>query len=264
MGRFENLEISINKGPEKEDIIKGFDDVYYLKIAKEAQINGFFEAALKYFSRALNYKLEIPEAWAGQVLCLINLGEISEAIVWADKAIEILGEDSLILAAKAMALGRMGEIEKALAISDLSLKKQKNDPLQWLCRGDILIVSNLKTAEFCFKKAMECKKDDAFVFLRIGLSYISISAFSDALYYLNKSYEIFPKSPYINFLLGFLYEKLGIIDRAIRFYKEALRLRPDYKECHEAYLKIKNLCFFKKFLLFFKKFLIKEGKYGKS
>ncbi len=129
MGRFENLELEMKKKSTADDVKQNYDESYYLNLAQNAQINGDFETALRYFSRALSYKIDIPEAWIGQVLCLIDLGELKEAVTWADKASEVIGNDPELIAAKSMALGRLGDIEKALAYSDQAMKKGKNSPL---------------------------------------------------------------------------------------------------------------------------------------
>ncbi len=247
MGRFENLEISIRQKPKPEDIKQGYDEVYYINLAKESQLNGDFEAALRYFSRALSYKIEIPEAWIGQVLCLIDLGEFDEAMVWAEKAAEVIGNVSELLAVKAMALGRKGEFERALGYSDQAMKKGTNSPLLWLCRGDIIIANDHKNAEFCFRKAVECDKDNPFVYLRIGISLLSVKEPAPALTHLKRALELDPKSPLINFLVGKCYQMMGLDDNARDYYRRALRIKPDYQECITSYKQVCNANLFRKF-----------------
>ncbi len=251
MGRFENLELEIKKKPTPDDIQLNYDEVYYLNLAKNGQINGDFEAALRYFSRALSYKIDIPEAWIGQVLCLIDLGELKEAVTWADRASEVIGNDSELIAVKAMALGRLGDIEKALAYSDQAMKKGKNTPLPWLARGDVIITSDYRNAEFCFKKAIECNPKDPFIYIRIGIAYISVKDYDAGLQYLKRALEINPRSPFVNYLIGYCYQMMGMIDDAKHYYEYALKIRPDYRECIEAYKKVSKYNFFQRLYFWF-------------
>ncbi len=251
MGRFENLEIFIKQKPTPEDVKKGYDEIYYIKQAKEAQLNGDFEAALRYFSRALSYKVDIPDAWIGQVLCLIDLGEFDEAIIWADKGIEVIGENPDLIAVKAMALGRKGEIERAIAYSDQSMKKRSNSPLLWLARGDIIIANDYRNAEFCFRKAMECDKNNPFIYLRIGISFLSVKEPTPALTYFKKALELNPKSPFINFLIGKCYHMMRINRNAKDYYERAIKMKPDYQECIDAYRELQNQSIFEKIYSWF-------------
>ncbi|MGQ9817031.1 MAG: tetratricopeptide repeat protein [bacterium] len=251
MGRFENLELEIKKKPEKSDTSIVYDEVHYLNLAKEAQINGDFEAALRYFSRALNYRLGIPEAWVGQVLCLIDLGELNEAVIWADKAIEVIGTGADILAVKAMALGRLGEYERALAYSDQAMKKGGASSIIWVARGDIIITADERGAEFCFRKALETDHKNPYTYLRIGIAYISIKNYKLALVDLKKALELKPISPLINYLIGVCYQKLGYFDIAKQYYDQELRINPDYQKCIEAYKKLCRFGIFEKIYCWF-------------
>ena len=48
---------------------------------------------------------------------LVELGEYQEAKLWADKAIEKFPGDPELLAAKAVALARSGDLQGALALT---------------------------------------------------------------------------------------------------------------------------------------------------
>lgn len=246
MGRFENLEISIKQKPKPEEIKQGFDDAYYLKLARESYLNGDFELSLRYYSRALSYKIDIPEAWIGQVLCLINMGEFDEAIVWDDKACEVIGTNADLIALKAMAIGRKGEIERALGYSEQAIKKGSTSPLPWLSRGDIIIAKDSKKAEFCFNKALECDNKNPLVYIHIAISFLSVNEPASALKYLKNALELCPKSPFINFLIGKSYQTMGRIKKAKQYYHQALKLKPDYQDCIESFRQIENQNIFSK------------------
>ena len=247
MSRFEKLEISIKPKPLSEKADKEYDEAYYLELARESQLNGDFETALKYYSRALSYKTDIPEAWIGQILCLIDLAEFKEAIVWADRAAEVIGTIPELLAVKALAMGRSGDMERAIALSDQSLKKGDNKPILWFCRGDLLAGQDPRNANFCFKKAVESDPDNPFVNIRVGISLMSVDEVSAALSYLKKALLGQPQNAFILFLIGNCYHRIGMPDNARVYYKKALKINPEYKECVTAQRRLRRLGFFRKF-----------------
>ena len=117
MSRFNNLEL----GGEAEDqpwqssaaLVK--DEAYYLGEARAAFETGNFEQGLRFYSKVLEFNPNNAAAWTGQVRMLIELGEFREAKLWADKALERFPNEPELLAAKAVALGRSGELQGALA-----------------------------------------------------------------------------------------------------------------------------------------------------
>src|SRR5216683_8292380 len=109
MSRFSNLEFSgesENQSQQPKALVK--DEAYYYAEARAAFENGNFEAALRLFSKVLEFNPENAAAWTGQVRMLIELGEFGEAKLWADKALEHFPREPELLAAKAVALGRTG------------------------------------------------------------------------------------------------------------------------------------------------------------
>jgi len=105
LGRFDHLEISNwplppnEVGPESGVI----DQHYYIEKAKAAFDDEDYERALAYYSRALQYEIGTEEAWAGQLRCLIELGELQEAIIWSDRALERFPRSAHVLAARGVA-----------------------------------------------------------------------------------------------------------------------------------------------------------------
>jgi len=140
MSRFVNLEF----GGESEDqwqdgrsMVK--DEAWYSAQAREAFQNGNFESGLRLYSKVLEFNPQSTAAWAGQVRMLIELGEFREAKLWADNALERFPHDPELLAAKAVALGRIGDLQGAMAFSDASIEERGDTPYVWLARGDVLL-----------------------------------------------------------------------------------------------------------------------------
>jgi tetratricopeptide (TPR) repeat protein len=85
---------------------------------------------------------------------LIELGEYREAKLWADKGLETCPNDPELLAAKAVALGRSGDLAAALAFSDAAIEERGNSPYVWLARADVLLARRETKADYCFEKAL--------------------------------------------------------------------------------------------------------------
>src|SRR6059058_1338068 len=147
MSRFENLELSgeHEEQPSRQKaLIK--DESYYAAEAQTAFENGEFNSALRSYGKVIEFNPRNHTAWTGQVRMLIELGEFKEAKLWADKAIERFPQWPELLAAKAVALGRSGDLQGALAFSDASIEERGDTPYVWLARGDVMLARNEQRA----------------------------------------------------------------------------------------------------------------------
>ncbi len=116
MSRFNSLEFGDqfdDQLPLQRELVKG--EAFYLAEARSAFENANFEQGLRLYSKVLEFNPENASAWTGQVRMLIELGEFREAKLWADKALERFPHEPELLAAKAVALGRSGDLQGALA-----------------------------------------------------------------------------------------------------------------------------------------------------
>ena len=85
---------------------------------------------------------------------LVELGEYREARIWADKALERFPNEPDLLAAKAVALGRGGDLQAALAFSDAPIEERGDTPYVWLARGAVLLAAKQKQAVSCIEQAV--------------------------------------------------------------------------------------------------------------
>jgi len=156
MSRFVNLEFGDESehqsAAEQKPLVK--DEAYYLAEARAAFENGNFEQGLRFYSKVLEFNPQNTAAWTGQVRMLIELGEYREARLWADKALERFPTEPELLAAKAVALGRSGDLQGALAFSDAAIEERGDTPYVWLARGDVMLARKEHRADYCFEKAL--------------------------------------------------------------------------------------------------------------
>ena len=154
MSRFGNLEFESESDlPERQRPTSLKDEDHFLAQAQEAFERGKFELALRMYARVIEFNSKIAAAWTGQVRMLIELGEFEEARLWADKALVLFPDEAELLAAKAVALGRLGDLDGAISYADAAVESQTNTPYIWLARGDVLLARNEKRADYCFERA---------------------------------------------------------------------------------------------------------------
>lgn len=154
MSRFGNLEFNQDSGERHEQPAAARNEAFYLDEAQKLFLRGRFEPALRAYGKAVEFNRTSSEGWSGQVRMLIELGEFAEARLWADKALSILADHPELLAAKAVALARAGDIQGAISFSDASIEAPGNGPYIWLARGDVLLARGEKRADYCFEKAL--------------------------------------------------------------------------------------------------------------
>jgi tetratricopeptide (TPR) repeat protein len=154
MSRFQNLEFDDERRLQGGEGIRAKDAGYYLEEAELALEGGNFEQSLRAFSKVLEFDPRSAMAWAGQVRMLIELGEYREAKLWAEKGLELLPNDPELLAGKAVALARAGDLGGALAFSDAAMEERGGSAYVWLARADVMLARRESTAEYCVEKAL--------------------------------------------------------------------------------------------------------------
>ena len=169
MSRFSNLEFGDSeesRAPSTTHLGPAGatrDEHFFVAAAQRAFARGEFEPGLRLYARALEHNPRNIAAWTGQVRMLIELGEVREARIWADKALEQFPREPELLAAKAVALARGGDLEGAMAFSDAALEERGETPYVWLARGDVLLARHDTLADHCLNKALLLARGDWFV-----------------------------------------------------------------------------------------------------
>ena len=235
MDRFSQLEFG-EVSPERKraqgEPIR--DASYFHKEALKYWLSGDFELALRNYSRVLEKNSTVFDAWVGQVLMLIELGEYREAIVWADKALELFPEHPELLAVKAVACCRDSKMEKAIAYSDNSISKENITSRVWLARAEILLNRKSSIAENCISKAIGIAGNIAPVIkLEAARLLRKKGSYSAAIGHLNGVVKVFPKSALAWYELGSCQSKLGFTE-ARATLEQSLKLRPDWSVAKTA------------------------------
>src|SRR5437870_5539775 len=239
MSRFNNLEFgqqSDDQSPLEKQLVKG--EAYYFAEAQTAFENANFEQGLRHYSKVLEFNPENAAAWTGQVRMLIELGEFREAKLWADKALERFPHEPELLAAKAVALGRSGDLQGALAFSDSAIEERGDTPYVWLARADVLLARKEPRADYCFEKALLLAPRNWFIVwlgARIRHYY---EQFALALKLLQQALEWNAGHFLLWLELGRCQHALGLVGVARKSFNQARQLNP---QCHDADIGLASL-----------------------
>ncbi len=232
MSRFGNLELGDDSEKPREVRRKAGegDGERYFAEAELAFTNGNFESALRLYSKVLEFNPGLAAAWTGQVRMLIELGEYHEAGLWADKALERFPHEAELLASKAVASGRGGDLEAALTFSDAAISERGDTPYVWLARGDVLLARDESRADYCLEKAqLLAPKDWVITWLaaRIRTHY---AQFGQALKLLQHAIELNASHFLLWLDLGRCQQELGMTASARDSYGVAKQFNPDIAE----------------------------------
>lgn len=234
MSRFGNLEFGneFEDCSDHESELK--DEKFYFAEAMRAFEAADFERALRAFAKVLEYNPRSAVAWSGQVRMLIELNEFREAKLWADKALESFPRDAELLAAKAVALGRIGDLKAALAFSDASIEERGDTPYIWLARGDVLMARNEKRADYCFEKAHLLAPQNWFIHWLSSRIRCYYQKFALALKVAQQALALDSTQAAVWLQLGKCQEALGMVGLAQTSYEQVLQLNPHCRVARNA------------------------------
>jgi tetratricopeptide (TPR) repeat protein len=245
MSRFINLEF----GGEAEDQSQGQsgrmpglvrDEHYYLREAQAAFERAEFEKALRHFGKVLEFNPNFAPAWTAQVRMLIELGQLADASAWADKALENFPRESELLAVKAAALARKGDLKGALVFSDASIEEEADAPRVWLARGDVLLARKEPRADYCFDKALLLAPGDwALMWEALRIRFYH-GQFAAALQLAQQAIGREAGHFVLWLEQGRCQESLGLMDAAQDSFSRALELEPNCQTATEALARLRS------------------------
>jgi tetratricopeptide (TPR) repeat protein len=242
MSRFVNLELGgefEEQPPQRKALVK--DEAYYRAEAKSAFENADFELALRLYSKVLEFNPNAAEAWTGQVRMLIELDQYQEARLWADKALEQFPRDAELLAAKAVALARGGDLQGALAFSDSAMEERGDRPYVWLARGDVLLARKEARADYCFDKALLLAPGDWFIaWLGARIRYY-YRQFVLALKLVQQAVELNATHFVLWLELGRCQKALGLAGPARRSFEQARQLNPNCRDAGQELARLSHM-----------------------
>ena len=234
MGRFNALELDVVEPVSAADVVSGRaggeavrDADYYLKEAGNLLMERRLEPALRSYSKALEIDPGSVSAWNGQIGCLIRLGELHEAGLWAKKSAEIVGESQELLALRARIACRGGDFDRAYGLSDAAMQMAGNSPLAWVVRGEIMLYARNKRPEYCFDKALSVSGNDSGVVMDIVECCMFSGKNSLGFKYLTPALDRNPEAVSLWMLAARCFQRFGNRNRALECVDAVMERIPD-------------------------------------
>lgn len=205
-----------------------YDHAYYQAEGDRLFSLGYFEQALRIYSRAIQAEAAQVGPWLGQVLCLLMMGQPKEAMVWVKRALELFPEEARVIALQGSTYAHQGMVQRGIGCSDAALQRSASDPLVWVLRGEVLSMAENRNAQFCFEKAMEMRTPgEAKIPMLIGQLLFKRRQWALAAEYLTIAVGAAPRNEAAWVALGQAREKLGADEAAFAAFETALQLNPE-------------------------------------
>jgi tetratricopeptide (TPR) repeat protein len=235
MPRFDRLELDSSserpEEPERQEV-QVRDEQHWLKQADTERRRGFFENALRMYSRSLEVDKSQVVGWLGQVQMLIALGEYPEAELWARKALELFKNHGDLLAGRAQALCRMKDRKQAVASCDAAMNQAGQSAYRWIVRGEVM-AGDGDVERYCFDKAIQLD-GDWLVPLEIAQVYMHHNRPTKALARVRQATEKAFDQPYPWYFQGVCERELNMIDAAKRSFRRCLEIVPNHADAGRA------------------------------
>jgi Tfp pilus assembly protein PilF len=232
MSRFDHIRPE--ETAEETAVVDAYGFDHYFDAAGVAHTRGAFEKALRYYGRALEQERARPEAWLGQVRALLDMGQPQEAMTWMEQAAGVLGERPDLLALRAIACARQGDIDDARAWSDRSMRAGRDSPAVWLARAEVVYATGGdKMARVNLEKAHERGRTAA-VARRCGEVALNAGDLAAARRWLERAAREAPESPLAALRLGVFWERAGDGSKAKLELSRALSLEPHMESARLA------------------------------
>jgi tetratricopeptide (TPR) repeat protein len=245
MARFDKLEFNVQATPKETELtspLQAQDQLHWMEEADRERRSGHYETALRYYSRTLELDRAVVAAWVGQVQMLVQLGECPEADLWGRKSLEIFPGNAELLAGRAQALCRTGDLKQAQELSDGSLAVAGASAYRWMVRGEILLRQGQKTEEHCFNKALQVESDWV-VPVEIALACRYHNVASLALKYLRRALEKAPEQPYPWYVTGQCQAELEMVGAAIHSFQRCLDVAPGHEDARQQIARLSDRSF---------------------
>ncbi|NOX55394.1 MAG: hypothetical protein GXP27_13340, partial [Planctomycetes bacterium] len=202
MPRFDKLEFGAEEErPSVRSESISADEPQWMQRADQSRRRGLYEEALKFYSRALEDDRSLVAGWLGQVQMLIHLDEPEEAELWSRKALELFPGNGDLMAGRAQAFCRIGELAQAHALSDGALQQSGQSAYRWIVRGELMVAGKQSVDQHCFDKARQLDSD-WLVSLEIALIYLYYDTPSPALIHARRAVHSAPHQHYPWYIQG--------------------------------------------------------------
>lgn len=238
--RFNRLEIDQGLHPEAAAVaatnsqrLDERDAGYWMTSADAERRDGHYDNALRLYSRALELDRSLVAGWVGQIQMLILLQEYPEAELWGRKALELFRNHPGLLAGRAQAFCRTGDLKQAQALCDASLAQQGQTAYCWVVRGELMLCRRDPVDQYCFDKAVQIDSD-WLLNLEIAAVYLQYKLPAKALSHCRTAVEKAPGHPHCWYMQGTVELTMSLTRPAERSFTRCLELKPNHVDAKRA------------------------------
>lgn len=134
---------------------------------------------------------------------------------------------------------RRGRAVEAARAFEQAIELAPNDAGAWVGAGDVAMRRALPSvAVDCYARAVELAPVRASAWHKLGLAHRDAGEYARAFDAIVRARELDASVPEVHYSHGNVALDLGRVDESERSYREAIRLRPDYREAHAALNKL--------------------------
>jgi tetratricopeptide (TPR) repeat protein len=209
------------------------DAGYWMASADAERRDGHYDNALRLYSRALELDRSLVPGWLGQIQMLIFLEEYPEAELWGRKALELFRNHPGLLAGRAQAFCRTGDLKQAQALCDASLAQQGQTAYCWVVRGELMLARRGPVDQYCFDKAVQSDAD-WLVNLEIAAIYLHYKLPAKALMHCRSAVEKAPGHPHCWYVQGTVERTMSLTRPAENSFRRCTELKPNHVDARRA------------------------------
>lgn len=128
-----------------------------------------------------------------------------------------------------------GNDDEAMVHYNEAIRLEPASAIAHINAGNILLKRNEHTrASAEFQLALALEPENVYAHYNLGQSHLALGNWSEALVHFVAVQRQSPNNATICFLIGKINQRIGRRAEAARFYKEAVRIRPDYAQAKES------------------------------
>jgi tetratricopeptide (TPR) repeat protein len=190
---------------------------------------GQVDDAMVHYQKALEVNPNYAEALNNLGLALFRKGRVDDAVAQFQKALEVNPNFAQAHSNLGVALIQKGQVGAAVAQYQKAVKINSDYAQAYYNLGNALIQKGqVNDAVAQYQKALEIKPDYPEAHYKFGNALIQKGQVDDAMAHYQKALEINPDYPEAHYSLGKAFVQKGQLDLAITQFQEALRLKPDF------------------------------------
>ncbi|MFP4099450.1 tetratricopeptide repeat protein [Coleofasciculus sp.] len=213
------------------ELSQGEDEFWFNQGYQQAMAGDLVDAIVCW-EKALDIAPDSYSAWYARGLTLSELGRFEEAIASYDNALQFKPDKDEAWYNRGIALFNLGQLEEAIASYDKALQFKPDDSEAWYNRGIALDeLGQLEEAIASFDKALQIKPDDYQTWDNRGVALSKLERLEEAIISFNKALEIKPDFANAFYNKACYLALQNQIDLALDNLQQAITLNPD--ECRE-------------------------------